>query len=483
LVVREFVSREENGETISAFSMLRTVVLKTTPTSMAWDAEQDGVLLVSTIDRQVHKYDVRNGQHISSFRATDSEGGDAVILSSLAHIARPYGAPIIAGVSSTDKSIRIYDESGTLVARDWGHTEGVTDIALVNAHESEEAGSGQKSLVTVAVDGTIFVWNLELRPHRQDMSKSMDLASPSTPTTQELLANKPPLRRILSQSELARFQRSPDEDTDSKPTGNRSPKLKKKLSKFSLAHSPKLDPSPIPTIPKEFRPGSGAGTAKRAYRHRSPSPPSPRNPQIAKRRSSFDVRVRTKASVPEFGSMGASTESLCRTLRAYRKRLANSTETMNADMIKDVERELAITARAVGEKAQSKGVDEEVIVKLLDQYSERLVSLLDEKIAHTVALRLRENSESGVSMGLASPVIERGVEIKAEGVGKEKEKEKEEKVYSSTEGTTASDVDDVVAATEGLRIDDASSTLSNEDSVTNQTPLLQVRKPSSDRES
>ena len=42
------------------------------------------------------------------------------------------------------------------------------------------------------------------------------------------------------------------------------------------------------------------------------------------------------------------------------------------------------------------------------RYSERLVSILDEKIAATVALRLRENSESGMSGGLPSPALEKG---------------------------------------------------------------------------
>jgi hypothetical protein len=59
----------------------------------------------------------------------------------------------------------------------------------------------------------------------------------------------------------------------------------------------------------------------------------------------------------------------------------------------------------VGEKAKS-GVDESMMVKLLDQYSERLVNMLDEKIAASVALRVRQNSESGVSWGRASPALE-----------------------------------------------------------------------------
>ncbi|KAF2470553.1 WD40 repeat-like protein [Lindgomyces ingoldianus] len=405
LVVRELVSREEAGQIISAFLILRTIILKTTPVSMTWDADQDDILLVSTIDRQVHKYDLRNGQSLSTFRAADTEGGDAVVLSSLVHIQRPQGPPLIAGVSSTDKSIRLYEEGGTLVARDWGHTEGVTAIALVKPQDSDDDDDdGQRSLVTVAVDGTIFIWSLEMKfPYRHDLSKSVDLLGPITPTNYDLLASKPPLRRVFSQSELARFQRSPDDDNQT-PTGSRSPKLRKRLSKFSLAQAPKLDPSPMPSIPRELR-ASGHGSLRKSYRNRSPSPPSPRNNTIlAKKRSMVDVRTRNKPPVNEFGSLGASTESLCRTLRAYRKRLANSNDDLSSELVKEVERELAQTARAVGEKAKSRSVDETVMVKLLDQYSERLVSMLDEKIAASVAMRVRESS---MSEGPASPALER----------------------------------------------------------------------------
>jgi WD40 repeat protein len=404
IVVRELVSREEDGYgTVRAFLMLRAIMLKASPVSVAWDVDQDDILLVSSIDRQVHRYDTRNGQCLHSFRACDTDGGDAVVLSSLVHIPRGWSSPLIAGVSSTDKSIRIYEENGTLIARDWGHTEGVSDISLIQKADTEDFA---KSLVTVAVDGTIFVWDLALQsPTRHDMSKSMDMLNPSTPTYSDLLANRPPLRRVFSQSELARFQRSPEDDNVT-PTGNKSPMLRKKLSKFTLAQTPKLEPSPLPGSAREGRTGvwQGQGSIRR-NKNRSPSPPSPRNPQFGKRRASIDVRPRTKAPVHEFGSLSASTESLCRTLRAFRKRLATSSDTMSSELARDVERELATTARAIGEKVKSNEFDETIMVKLLDQYSERLVTMLDEKIAASVAQRVRENSVSNLSEGAASPTL------------------------------------------------------------------------------
>ncbi len=406
LVVRELVSREDGSETIRAFVMLRAIMLKASPVSMAWDVDQDDALLVSTIDRQVHKFDIQTGQSLVNFRACDADGGDAVVLSSLVSIPRDWSSPLIAGVSSTDKSIRIYDENGSLIARDWGHTEGVSDIALVQNTGTNENELNERSLVTVAVDGTIFVWALALQAaQRNDLSKSMDLLGPSTPLNQDILANKPPLRRVFSQSELARFQRSPD-STITTPTGNKSPKLRKKLSKFSLFQAPKLEPSPISNSTRDNRTAGWQGVGSlRRKKTRSPSPPSPRSPQNSKRRASVDVRPRTKAPVNEFGSIGASTESLCRTLRAYRKRLANTNDTMSSELAKEVERELAATARAIGERVKSKEFEETVMVKLLDQYSERLVTMLDEKIAASVAQRVRDNSVTNLSSGANSPVL------------------------------------------------------------------------------
>lgn len=440
IVVRELLSREEEGVgTIRAFVMLRAIMLKATPVSVTWDVDQDDILLVSSIDRQVHRYDIRNGQCLNSFRTCDTDGGDAVVLSSLVHITRGWSSPVIAGVSSTDKSIRIYEENGTLLARDWGHTEGVSDISLIQKTAAEDDG---KSLVTVAVDGTIFIWDLALQPIRHDVSKSMDLLGPSTPSNGDLLANKPPLRRVFSQSELARFQRSPEDDNVT-PTGNRSPKLRKRVSKFNLAQTPKLEPSPMPGNTRESRPSGWQGSIRR-NKNRSPSPPSPRNPQIAKRRASMDVRPRTKAPVSEFGTLNASTESLCRTLRAYRKRLATSTDVLRSELAKEVERELAMTARAIGDRVKSKEFDETVMVKLLDQYSERLVTMLDERIAASVAQRVRENSV-GFSEGIESPTLDhrpqlsrQDSEVVAESVAVEEESSTETLVVESIETSTAS---------------------------------------------
>ena len=75
-----------------------------------------------------------------------------------------------------------------------------------------------------------------------------------------------------------------------------------------------------------------------------------------------------------------ATEQACRTLRAYRRRLA-SAEPVSADSLAELDAELRLTATALGDRAvRAKAVSETLLSGLLDQYSERLVSMLDEKL-------------------------------------------------------------------------------------------------------
>ncbi|KAH7627132.1 quinon protein alcohol dehydrogenase-like superfamily [Sordaria sp. MPI-SDFR-AT-0083] len=116
-----------------------------------------------------------------------------------------------------------------------------------------------------------------------------------------------------------------------------------------------------------------------------------------------------------FGSLSAATEQTCRQLRAYRKKLA-SPDAISGDILAELDAELRLTAAALGERAirsrssrrphlhqnhhshsycghdrdrghshghdrgGEKALSEGMLTNLLDQYSERLVSMLDEKL-------------------------------------------------------------------------------------------------------
>ncbi|EOD52459.1 putative wd repeat protein [Neofusicoccum parvum UCRNP2] len=384
VVVRDLMTREEDGTVLKAFIIARTITLKSTPVSMALDVENDNILVVSTIDRQVQKYDIVSGQPVSSFKTADSDGGDAVVLSDLVHFTKARGQGVIAGVSSTDKSVRIYEENGNLLGRDWGHTEGVTDIALISLKAGDD-DIDKKGLVTVAVDGTIFVWSLDFKPLSRspsyDVAKNMDLAGVTTPN-KDLLSSRPPMRRVLSQSELAKWKGSGDDEATT-PTGGRSPTtLRKKSSKLSLhGEKPKLDPSPVS---KENHPLHGSNQNLR-----------------------------------ESAGLSSAAEQLSKSLRLFRKKLGTSQDKLPTEAAKELERELRITSSAVGEKAKSSesssgvgekekekekakasdsSMDEGAIAKLLDQYSERLVEILDKRIDKSVQKHVRQLSGSAASI-------------------------------------------------------------------------------------
>jgi hypothetical protein len=102
--------------------------------------------------------------------------------------------------------------------------------------------------------------------------------------------------------------------------------------------------------------------------------------------------------VNEFGGLNMASEQLCRSLRAYRKKLSVSSDTLKAENVREMERELGLTAKALGEKAaRTKGISEGVLTKLLDQYSERLVEMIDEKIVRRVARKVSLDGSAELS--------------------------------------------------------------------------------------
>ena len=423
VVVRKMMTRRDDPTAV-AFDMLRTITLKSSPTSMCLGASDDDIL-VSTVDRCIGTHNIKTGQTGFSFKCSDAEGGEAAALSRLLYAPSLNGNPTIIGVSSGDKSVRLYSEYGSLIARDWGHTEGITDVVLLPSNAADGEGQSSRSqIVTVAADSTIFMWDTVSQvlqpPPPPEVNGTAD-----TPVASKLTTPMgPPLRKVLSFSELSRFRRESsigDGETSPAATNTPSqlpppppspPRLKKKTSRMSVAQPPRLDPV--------FRTGGAADSARR--RRRSPSPPSPRATakKEPSRRTSLGMSLRSKSSdnvltshIPPtttstFGSVTSSTESVCRTLRAYRKKLTTSStsDTIAPDVLRELEKELKLTARVVGEKSQGKNLDEAMMAKLLEQASEKIVSRLDERIKERVESEVRksgEGSPSGAGNLIESP--------------------------------------------------------------------------------
>lgn len=416
MILDAVVDQQSGRGNVAGFLASRFITLKASPVSIDLIADQKDAILVSTIDRQIQKYDLSSGSLLTSFKTSDTDGSDAVILSSAIHVPLTKRTSVVAGVSSTDKSIRIYDESGRLLDKEYGHTEGMTGIGLVLSGDSD-AG---KTVVTVASDGTIFVWDLlNASQQMQEMFATIGV-SEEAGQSPRFLATRPPLRKVLSSSELTRLHGLREEpegggsEAGSGSTMPARPALRRKTSKLSMVQTPRLDPpaynsgrrsttqSPSTAALESLSKRRASTTAARATSPISPNGKShdglrtsraPTTGQPKSKRRSLSARPATTMAIAR-NALTSETEGICRSLHLYRKKLSTSSDMLALDSVRELERELSLTAKALAEKSAR---NETVMAKLLDEYSERLVGLLDEKIEATVARQMRTRRESNDS--------------------------------------------------------------------------------------
>ncbi|KAG4033544.1 hypothetical protein MFRU_004g00520 [Monilinia fructicola] len=384
--IRQIVKKEAGEGDVLAAVPVRIITLKAAPISMTpCFGAQVGNLVVSLLDRSVATYEIASGRLLNSFQATSYDGADAVTLDSLA-MGKPStlcGKPstILAGVSTTDKSVRIYDwSSGSFLDREWGHTTSVSGVALL-----ENVNLSHRVLISTGLDGTIMMWDIassatDLQNPSETNDGTRDEASPKEPTT-----SRQPMRKVLPKAELAEFQRA---SPAAPPSGRSSPPrlVRRKTSKLSMGNqNPTLSIPSVPAVPsKHFASASDDTGRRNTTRNRSRSPGSPQTRELRRpSTATVDVRGRGKSSssgMSEFGSLSMATEQACRTLRAYRRKLL-STEIVDEECLKELDQELRLTSIALGDKSQkSKSISEAVLAGLLDQYSDRLVSMFDEKL-------------------------------------------------------------------------------------------------------
>ncbi|KAK7747040.1 hypothetical protein SLS62_009297 [Diatrype stigma] len=371
----DLVTKDGDPDAMAAL-ISKGLALKASPVSMTITPDGKGVL-VSSLDRCVSIYDIESGKLSNTFKCTDENGQESVVLDSLiAHSTADKEASFLLGISNTDKSIRIYNaQTGDFLDREWGHTEGINGAALI---EDE----GTRKVVSVGTDGTIMVWEMDL----QDQSWSSSAREPS-PDKDNSILGRPPLRRVLSKAELAEFQqRSSATSGGRSPTaGRRSPPrtLFKKRSQYNLNTTPSAR---TPTAAGQSSPASVIAEDTPSRRPSSDSrsgspPPSPKS-RVTRRPSLPALGSKKKSSnnLRGLGSLNTATEQAARTLRAYRKRLTSS-DSISQDSLAELDQELRLTAVALGDRAiRSKAMSDSILNGLLDQYSERLVNLLDEKL-------------------------------------------------------------------------------------------------------
>lgn len=385
--VHELISKMGEPDTLAAVQC-RSVAIKASPTSMALDPDSR-TLWASALDRTIYQFDLDTGRQLASFKCVDENGTETAVLDSLNFgSADATGSSFLLGMSNTDKSIRMYDPTnGAFVDREWGHTESINGVALV-----EDEGMSRKA-VSAGCDGTIMIWNL-------DSQDSAIGATSRSPSPEKAGSQGSPLRRVLSKAELAEFQRP-----SSSHGGRRSPPrpLRNRKSRTNLSSSyASSTKTPTNSVHPFSNPSNsslvGDSPSRRTSSSRSCSSPidtSPKTRTLSRRPSlpalgatpSTNTGARKKSSAINlrssynFGSLQLASEQTCRQLRAYRQKLS-SAEPLSPEMTAELENELRLTAAAIGERANRSqhAITESVLSSLLDQYSDKLVTILDQKL-------------------------------------------------------------------------------------------------------
>lgn len=372
LQIHDLVTKEDDPDVMAAIHS-KTLPLKASPSSLTMGPDGKS-LFVSLLDRSVCSFDLESGKVANTFKCTDESGIESVVLDSLtARPATDKEPAFLLGISNTDKSIRIYDsQTGTFLDREWGHTEAINGLALV------EEDNSKRKVVTAGSDGTIMIWEMDL----QDPSWGTATRDPS-PVKDSSTLSRPTLRRVLSKAELAEFQRS---SASTSAAGRRSPPrtLTKRKSIYNLASTPS---SKTPVPPLQTGPALSAAedtpTRRPSADSRCVSPPTSPKAKVRRRPSLPALnssKTKSTSNLRGFGSLNMATEQACRTLRAYRKKLS-STDPISQDVLAELDQELRLTAVALGDRAtRSKVMSDTMLNGLLDQYSERLVAMLDEKL-------------------------------------------------------------------------------------------------------
>lgn len=426
--IHELVSKDEEPQAVAAI-YARSIALKASPTSMTLDASCRSIF-VSGVDRAIYQFDLETGRQINSFKCTDEKGTENVVVESLV-----YGSskgddegPFLLGLSNTDKSVRVYDSNtGAFMDREWGHTESINGVALVDDRDDDDDDAARK-VVSVGCDGTIMIWDLNLRDPEARATRAgsrspppvRDAATGAAATT----TSRPPLRRVLTRAEQAGYQRP----TSSGGRRSSPPRtLRPRRSRQNLA-APGA-PAPPARASTFSSPPSSPPSSSRRPRPRRPSLPAlgasvPSVPAARKKTSAINLRCSYgapgPAPAPAPGLAQQASEQACRQLRAFRKRLASSSssspssaaaDAISPEAMAELDAELRLTMAALGERASSGKqqqqqqaaaaaaavVSESVLGGLLDQYSEKLVGMLDERLR----LRLSEMSLGGSDEGQA----------------------------------------------------------------------------------
>lgn len=296
VIVRERVMREGELSTSIAFIGMKVITLRSSPTSMSLVPGEDNIVVASTMDRQILKLDLSSGTQVEAFKVMDSESEETAIMSSI-HVSNQATSDcprLLVGSSSTDKSIRVYDyDQNILLTRESSHTEGISGLAM---REEVDATTGMKTrtVFSTGLDGTIMIWNLMVLPPPtstplQELTQGQALQiDDKPPLSGAPITLRPPLRKVLSKSDLADFAFLDPITKSLTPVRDQSPpRLRKKTSRYALAPN-KIGLTDSPSLPplKRSITAPDRNSPSQPPRDRSPSPTNILRPNRTTRQQS-----------------------------------------------------------------------------------------------------------------------------------------------------------------------------------------------------
>ena len=338
---------------IAAYIVTRVLTLKSSPVAFAPMPGESRTLIVSTMDRQILRFDMESGHLIQSFKPNDFAARDPVIVSSVIIQnlnTEAFQAPVLFGVSSNDRSIRAYDlNTGALLAREHGQLA-VSDISSVGATDHYDSGS--KFIISSGLDSTIMIWEfsavslLQVAPN--------NILNNQNVLSHESSRSSQPLRRVLSKSELSDLQRSLDQDPSTPTRSHHPPRVRKKASRLTIASTSKQSAAQSSRSARRSPSSSNQDASQDSMRDPSPTIAKPQV-RLASRtkRSSSDATGHQSSSALDSSEVVPSAETLCGNLRAFRKQLEVSTEKLHTDVGQELERELTQTIHAVDQKTHN----------------------------------------------------------------------------------------------------------------------------------
>lgn len=372
IIVRRLAYGAEGSR---AYLPVRVITLKASPISFTHVPDEPNVVVVSTMDRQIQRYDVSSGRLLHSFKASDPAGSETVMLGSLGiQTVGETGNKIrlLTAVSSTDKTIRIHDYiSGSMLTREYGQ-KAVSAIKLIQ--EFKDGESSRNTLISCALDSTIMIYDLILPKNPSNTPRDSSSVTPSLSTK-----SSQPLRRILSKNEISSFQKSLGAESDMvSPLRSTSPsRLRRKTSRISMPGTSKYS-APTPTATNACITPANGRFDRKSWQSSTGS--SPRNTAHSKaKRPSLDDRRRSK-SAANLNDLDDAADQICKSLRVFRKRIASAAmDKIDVQTARELESELALTTRALGERArESKGGSEKIAGEFMDVY---LAKMIDERLA------------------------------------------------------------------------------------------------------